>query len=398
MKNRRLLTLFLIVFIGLLGFGIILPLLPYYADVFGASPTTVGLLTASYAAAQLIGAPVLGRLSDRYGRRPILLLSSVGTLVSFIILGFANSLWMLFAGRILDGLTGGNISVAQAYITDVTDEKGRAKGLGLIGAAFGLGFIFGPVLGGALSTGERYALPAFVAAGITLVNVLAIFIWLPESLTKERREQMLNRATTTLNLTDLLTALKRPVFGPLLQIRLWYGLAFATFTGAFALYAQYKLDLASNETGYILGYVGLLLVLVQGLMVGPLTARFLEIRLIMAALIVLALSLVGWALAPNLLVLLIVLTPLSIAAALLNTLVNSVITKSVQPEEVGGALGLASALESLSRVFGPIMGGIVLEELGTWAPGVVAAGLLACLLVYMWRRGSTSPVLDDGSV
>ena len=141
MKNKPLASIFLIVFIDLLGFGLILPLLPYYAETFGASDTVVGLLVASYAAAQLIGAPNLGRLSDRFGRRPILLLSLFGTLLGFLLLGFANALWILFAARILDGLTGGNISVAQAYISDVTDAKNRAKGLGLIGAAFGLGFI-----------------------------------------------------------------------------------------------------------------------------------------------------------------------------------------------------------------------------------------------------------------
>ena len=175
MRTARLSTIFAIVFVDLLGFSLILPLVPYYAKVFNASDTLIGFLVASYAAAQLIGAPVLGRLSDRYGRRPVLLVSILGTAIGFIILGFANSLWVLFASRILDGATGGNISVAQAYITDITDRKNRAKGLGLIGAAFGLGFIIGPAVGGLLSTvGEtlsiaiagvpinwQFALPAF---------------------------------------------------------------------------------------------------------------------------------------------------------------------------------------------------------------------------------------------
>ena len=165
MKNRPFASIFFIVFIDLLGFGLILPLLPYYAEAFGASDTVVGLLVASYAAAQLIGAPILGRFSDRFGRRPILLLSLVGTLLGFLLLGFANTLWILFAARILDGLTGGNISVAQAYITDVTDARDRVKGLGMIGAAFGLGFIIGPASGGLLSR-WGYDVPAFVAARI----------------------------------------------------------------------------------------------------------------------------------------------------------------------------------------------------------------------------------------
>ena len=169
MKNSRLLTIFLIVFIDLLGFSLILPLLPYYAESFGATPLIVGLLVASYAAAQLVGAPLLGRLSDRIGRRPVLLLSVAGTLVGFLLLGLAEPLGRMLAGlvssqspnvvilavlfvsRVLDGLTGGNLTVAQAYITDVTDEANRAKSLGLVGAAFGLGFILGPAAGGVLS-------------------------------------------------------------------------------------------------------------------------------------------------------------------------------------------------------------------------------------------------------
>ncbi len=169
----------------MLGFGLILPLLPYYAETFGASDTVIGLLVASYAAAQLLGAPLLGRLSDRFGRRPILLISLVGTLLGFLLLGFASTLFVLFAARILDGITGGNISVAQAYISDVTDSKNRAKGLGMIGAAFGLGFIIGPATGGLLSQ-WGYAVPAFAAAGLVAINLLMVALWLPESLPRKK--------------------------------------------------------------------------------------------------------------------------------------------------------------------------------------------------------------------
>ena len=188
MKNTRLLTIFLVVFVDLLGFSLILPLLPYYAETYGASAAVVGLLVASYAAAQLIGAPLLGRLSDRMGRRPVLLLSVAGTFLGFVLLGVAEPLgtWiagyvapqaanliiigLLFFSRILDGLTGGNLTVAQAYITDITDEQNRARGLGMIGAAFGLGFIIGPAAGGALSQ-WGYSIPAFVAAAVSIIEL-----------------------------------------------------------------------------------------------------------------------------------------------------------------------------------------------------------------------------------
>ena len=300
-NRNRLLTVFVIVFIDLLGFGLILPLLPFYADNYGASPTVVGLLAASYAAAQLVGAPVLGRLSDRYGRRPVLLVSIAGTALGFLLLGLADPLGRFLAGllpsgllgenavgvtnavilgilffsRILDGVTGGNISVAQAYITDITDEENRARGLGLIGAAFGLGFIIGPAVGGILSSGERYAVPAFFAAGLAFLNWIAVLLWLPESLTAEIRAQLAQLPSRSiLSISELWRALSRPRFGPLLHIRLFYGLAFATFTGVFALYAQYRLGLDATQSGYLLAYVGLLVVLVQGVAIGRLSKRF----------------------------------------------------------------------------------------------------------------------------
>ena len=227
MDRRRLATIFAIVFVDVLGFGLILPLLPYYTTRFGASALTIGLLTAAYPAAQIFGGPILGRLSDRFGRRPILMVSIAGTAASFLILGAASTLWLLFAGRILDGLTGGNFTVAQSYITDVTTEKDRARGLGLTGAAFGLGFIIGPALGGLLSQ-WGYSLPAYVAAAVAAVNVVLVAVLLPESLTQERRAEVAARPRGGFTLERLVAALRRPLFGDALELRFFFGVAFAT--------------------------------------------------------------------------------------------------------------------------------------------------------------------------
>jgi MFS transporter, DHA1 family, tetracycline resistance protein len=304
--KSRLTSIFLIVFIDMLGFGLILPLLPFYAERYGATPLVVGLLVASYAAAQLIGAPILGRLSDRYGRRPILLASLAGTLVGFVLLALAEPLGkliangvlvhilpvgvttlqnvailsVLFLSRILDGLTGGNITVAQAYITDVTDEKSRAKGLGMVGAAFGLGFILGPAAGGFLSR-WGFAMPASAAAGLALLNMLTVFLWLPESLTPERRAQLMGRTRPAFSFRALWTALNRPRVGPLLHVRFFFGLASATFQTIFALWGQARLGLDAQATGYVLAYVGVLVVLVQGVLIGRITARVPETQLIL---------------------------------------------------------------------------------------------------------------------
>lgn len=384
MKNKPLFAIFLIVFIDLLGFGLILPLLPYYAETFGASDTVIGLLVASYAAAQLIGAPLLGRFSDRWGRKPVLLVSLAGTLVGFLLLGFAQTLLVLFLARILDGLTGGNISVAQAYITDVTDEDSRAKGLGLIGAAFGLGFILGPATGGTLSQ-FGYAVPALAAAGLVTVNLLMVAFWLPESLSTAQRQEMAAEEQPRITLLALIEALKRPFSGPLLITRFIFGLAFSLFQTIFSLYALRRFNLDAQQTGYILAYVGLLAAIVQGGLIGVLTKRFKEDLLIILSVAIMALSLLAWGFAPSVTVLLIILAPTALAGGVLNTVISSALTKTVRQREVGGLLGLSASLESLTRVVAPTLGGILLGQLGTWSPGVFSAILLAGLFVYVWR-------------
>lgn len=393
MDNKRLFSVIFVVFIDLLGFGLILPLLPYYAETFAASEFTTGLLVASYAAMQLIGAPILGRLSDRFGRRPILLLSVFGTFLGFLLLGFANALWMLFVSRIIDGFTGGNLSVAQAYISDVTDEKNRSKGLGLVGAAFGIGFIIGPVTGGFLSQ-WGYAVPAFLAAALAFVNLALIAFWLPESLTPEKRAAMTEKKPA-FNLSALWTALKRPFSGSLLITRFFFGLPFAIFQTIFSLYALKKFELGAQETGLILTYVGVLSVFVQGFLIGKLTQRYREDILIPVSVGVMAFSLLGWAFAPSVFWLLVVLTPTAIAGGLLNTILASTLTKAVEPQEIGGILGLSAAIESLTRVIAPTLGGALLGWAGTAAPGVFSAAMLALLSFYVWRVIYDHPIAAE---
>ena len=402
MNTRRLFPIFLVVFVDLLGFGLILPLLPYYAEAFGATPFLTGLLVSSYAAAQLIGAPVLGRLSDRYGRKPMLIVSLFGSFVGFLMLAAAEPLGNLFAGflpfqaggitlgvifisRILDGATGGNISIAQAYISDITDEKNRAMGLGLIGAAFGLGFIFGPATGGALSR-WGYAFPAAAAAGLSLFNLLMVSLRLPESLTPEKRALLVRQPQGGVTLLALWRALNRPQVGPLLHTRFFFGLAFSIFQTVFALYVLARFHLTSEQTGFILAYVGVLSVLVQGVAVGRLTRRFEERTLIFAAVVLMGFSLLGWALAPSVAILLVVLAPTAVAGGVLNTVINSALTKAVRPVEIGGTLGLSSALESLTRVIAPTLGAALLQAWGTAAPGLFAALLCLPLAFFLRRR------------
>lgn len=386
MPKKQLLLIFGFVFIDLLGYSLILPLLPYYADTFGATLTLIGLLGTSNALAQLIAAPMIGRLSDRYGRRPLLIFSIIGTLIAFLMLGFAGSLAMLFASRIVDGLFGGNIALARAYITDVTDEKNRARGLGIIGAAFGLGFIIGPAMGGFLSA-YGYNIPAFVAAGLSLLNLIAVLLWLPESLTAEHRAAIkVGNPRTRFSARALWEALNRPCVGPLLHVSLFYALAFTLFQANFAVYAKTRLALTAQQTAFVLTYVGVLSVLVQGFAVGRLAERFREKWLIFMGAIVLGVSLLGWAFAPNVWLLLVVLAPTALAAGVLNTMLSSVLTKSVYREEVGGTLGLSASMQTLAQITMPALGGLLLDNVGSWTLGVLGALLMAWTSWFARRR------------
>jgi DHA1 family tetracycline resistance protein-like MFS transporter len=404
-SNTKLLTIFLVVFVDILGFGLILPLLPYYAEQFGATTWVTGLLVASYAAAQLIGAPLLGRLSDRVGRRPVLLLSIAGTAFGFLMLGLAEplgvalgtafgavaaingiTLTIMFVSRMIDGITGGNISVAQAYITDVTDRTNRAQGLGLIGAAFGLGFILGPAVGGLLST-FGFGTPAYVAAAIATLNVIAVYFWLPESLTEERRREMAASERPRMSLDALVAAFRRPRVGPLLHTRFFFGLAFAMFQSIFSIYAAGgPLNLSPVGTGLVLAYVGLLAALVQGFAIGRLTKRFSESQLLVWSAAAMVAGFALWGFVPNVLTLLIVLIPLSLGGGILNTVLSSALTKVVEPEEVGGTLGLAASVESATRVIAPALGGVLLASLGVWGPALFCAILMFWVTTFIMRR------------
>ena len=403
MKTARLINIFVVVFVDLLGFGLILPLLPYYASTFGATPAIIGFLVASYAAASLFGAPLMGRLSDRYGRRLILLLSVAGTFIGYLLLGFAQPLGtylanlfasqavnafiigILFLSRMIDGLTGGNITVAQAYITDVTDPTNRSRGLGIIGSAFGLGFIIGPAVGGLLSR-WGYDIPAFAAAGFAFLNLISIFFFLPESLTDERKAATRQQPRPAFTLKALLDALNRPKVGPLLLVRTFLMLAFAMFQSVFALFAQHKLNLSSQATGLVLTYVGVYSVLIQGAGIGILTKRFKENSIIIACLWLMFLGLVGWSLTPNLPVMLLVILPLTGGGWVVNIIITSAITKAVDPDEIGGMLGISTSLESATRVIAPSIGGFLFGSIGVWAPGAFSAIVMLWAVWLAYRR------------
>jgi DHA1 family tetracycline resistance protein-like MFS transporter len=385
MKKGSTALLFSVVFMDMVGFGFIIPLLPDYVARFGGTPGLVGVLASAYALGQFFAAPIVGRLSDRYGRKPLLLLSIGGTFLSLLLLGFAWALPIIFASRILDGLTGGNITVAQSYIADVTDEKGRAKGLGLIGAAFGLGFILGPLFGGLLSQISLSA-PAFAAAGVAGLNLLMITFVLPESLTDERREEMAKNPRRQFSIKLLAEALKTPRVGVVLHTTMLNSFAFVMFQTIFSVYAQQRLGVEADTRGYLLAYVGILAATVQGGLIGTLTNRFRESRLMLAATGLLVVGFVMWAFSPTIWFLMIALIPIALGGGIMGTMNRSLLSKAVPREEIGGTLGLATSLESMNGIIAPAFAGALLPLLGTWAPGVVGAAIMLWVGSFVWRK------------
>jgi len=394
MRNRHLLIIFGIVLVNMLAFGIVIPLLPYLADRTGASEAQIGLLVAAYPLAQLVGAPLLGRLSDRYGRKPILLASILGTAVGFVVLALANSLALLFAARIIDGLTGGNINVAQAYIADVTDHSERGKAMGLIGAAFGLGFVIGPVTGGLLS-GISYAAPAWTGAAISVLNLVVVTLLLPESLSAEARARLVALKRKVFDLAVLRHAITHPRVGPILTIRAVTGVSFAMFETVFSLWALAALGLSAGQTGMFLGYMGLLSVVVQAGLIGRLTKRFSDDTLLLSAVSLTGVSLLAWAFVPNIPLLIVVIPPLSLGLAVSQTVMTSALSKAVDADEVDGVLGAQTSIMSLTRVVAPIIGGVLLERATVWSPGLLAGVLSLLMVPYAWKTLCLVPGRDS---
>jgi DHA1 family tetracycline resistance protein-like MFS transporter len=387
-----LVPIFLIVFIGLLGFGIILPLLPLYAETFGASPFTIGVLLASYSLMQLVATPYLGALSDRFGRRPVLIISQIGTVLSFTLLGLANSLLLLFIARILDGISGGNISTAQAYISDITDEQDRAKAYGLIGAAFGLGFILGPAIGGFLSQGANYHIPAFAAAAMSLLSLLLTIFVLPESLSPERRN--LQRKPHIIDTVALRRAWGYEQLGQLLLIFFLMNVAQAGFQGLFALFNNRQFAFGARETGYILAYVGVLAVLVQGGGIGPMVRRFGERRTLQVGLALAAIGLVWAGFVEHWQILLLALVPVALGLGVTTPTATSLITRESPPAARGQVLGISQSFAALARILGPLTAGLAFEY-EVWGPFVLAGVLIACACAFSLRLAPPSRPSED---
>ena len=371
--------LFLIVFIDLIGFGLVIPLLPFYAERFAASPLQMTLLFATYSLMSMIAAPLWGRLSDRVGRRPVLMVSMAAAALAYLGLAFAAALWMVFAARAFAGACAGNIAAAQAYIADVTTPDRRAKGMGMIGAAFGLGFIIGPVLGGVVAGNDLatadLATPALIAAALSFAAFLGVILLLPES--RAAGGGIVSQG----RLAAVRSALGRPVLMRLIAIFFLATLAFSGMETTFAWWAIAQFGWGPRSIGFVFFYVGLLSALMQGVLIGSLTRRFGEVRLMLGGLVSLLLGLLLLPFAADVPRLVVALSGLAIGNGALAPSLNSLISRRAGADEQGGVMGVAQSAGSLSRVVGPIVAGSLFGAFGRSSPYLWGAALIGCALL-----------------
>jgi MFS family permease len=389
-RRSPLLPIFLIVMVDVLGLTIILPLLPFYAERLGASPTVVGLLVSTYAACQLVAGPVLGQMSDRVGRRPLLLVSQMGTFIGFLILawaGFIGLLWLVFVSRVIDGLTAGNLSLAQAYISDVTRPEERAKSFGVIGVAFGIGFLIGPAISGFLST-FGYEYPIFAAAALSFTSILSTYFLLPSAPVIPESEKRAGppppagRRLRVLDWGNYATYFKRPALASLLWQFFSFTFTFAIFMSGFALFAERRYTwnghpFGVKEVGYVFAYVGFLGIILQGGLIGKLVRRFGEENLVYSGFVTATagFALIGFTYRlPGLLV---ASSISSFGTGVLRPALTSLITQRAGRDEQGVVLGLTQSLMSVAQIIGPVIAGFLIDRglLTTWA--VVGAAVSA---------------------
>jgi multidrug resistance protein len=354
-QRSPLFVLFLTVFIDLVGFGIIIPVLPLYAENFHATPMAIGWLTGIYSGMQIIFTPILGKLSDRFGRRPVLLVSIAGTAVGFALMGMAQSLTLLFVARILAGITGGNISSPQAYIADVTAPEKRSRAMGMIGAAFGLGFTFGPLIGGLMSR-ISYGAPFFFAAGLAVANAVLVYLILPESLSREHRAKPHEEAS----ITEVFRHGRGAMFALVVATYFFLIAGFAIMTTLFALFTEKRFGYDAHANGYLFGFIGIIAVIVQGGLIGRLIKIFGEVALTRTGMILTTLSLALLPLSNNLTTLLLVCAGLAAGSGFASPPLSGLASQMIERNWQGRALGVMQSAGSTGRLLGPLLGGSLL--------------------------------------
>ncbi|HEX5037087.1 MAG TPA: MFS transporter [bacterium] len=366
--NRNLLILFSVIVLDLIGFGVVMPILPFYAKQYGANATVLGALLTSYSAMQFAFSSLWGKLSDRIGRKNVLLFTIAGSAASLTILGLADSLLLLFVGRILSGIFAANISVASAYVTDVTTEENRSKGMGMIGAAFGIGFLLGPAMGGILSR-HGYHVPILAAAGLSALNWIYAFARLPEPARHHKPEEVIK--------TSVLS--HRPIL-LFCAIYFLFTVAVSQLEATFAFFMMQRFNYDAMHVSYILALMALIMVGIQGGLIRTLTQKYGEPLLLVSGALLLAASFAFVPWSPTVVLLLLPLGFSSVGRGISQPSLMSLVSKKSPPHMRGAVMGTFQASASLGRVVGPVLAG-TLFDVSAPLPFYVAGGLMAVVCV-----------------
>lgn len=388
-RKRALAVVFLIVFLDLLGAGILIPVTPFLVRPYSTDALAVGLLTFSFSAAQFLAAPILGVWSDRYGRRPVLLASIFGTGVGYVMFGLAGSLWVMYLSRVIDGITGGNISTAQACIADLSAPEERAKNFGLIGAAFGLGFIIGPALGGILAK-ISLAAPAFAAAGMSLVTLICAWFYLPESLPPENRTPASTTKAQLNPIKQILGALRRPELRTLLYAFFAVNFAMAGLQTNFGVFALERFGVGPGQAAVIFACIGVTGALTQGVLIRRLAAKFDGFPLALIGVVVAVLGFIGVSVAPRLMWIYPSCIVIAFGMGLLGPSITGLLSRRVTSREQGAILGISQSMGSLTRAIGPVWAGAIYDFVGQSSPYWTGALwlVLGGLLILAARAGT----------
>ena len=360
--------------LDMVGFGIVAPILGRYADRFGASGLQVGLLFASFSLAQMVCSPLLGRLSDRIGRKPVIIVSLIGTALGSFITGVAGALWVLFVGRIIDGASGASIAVAQSAVVDLGKPDQRPRMLGLLGMAFGVGFVVGPALGGLAALGGPHV-PFFVAAGLAAANAIAALVRLPETAVHARDSRQVVRGKRRVN--------------RFIVIGFFSSLPFAGFEATFSLFGGARFDFTEASTAGVFFAIGVAISAVQGGFIGPLTVRFGSKRLLQAGLIMMALGLGVLGGASTWIVLAVALGLLVVGSGVSNPSLTTLVAETAPPDQRGEVLGFQQSAGALARVVGPPLAGLSFDRVGIGAPYSLGALVFLVAIVASFRLSST---------
>ncbi len=363
-NNGALLTVLLIVFVDILGFTVMIPLLPFYAESLGATPFVVGMLSSIYGLCSLVAGPILGELSDRYGRRIVLLLSQIGTCIGFIILALSKTLWIVFISRIIDGITAGNLTVAQAYISDVTEPKNRTRAMGLIGASFGLGFILGPAISGVLVR-FGHAAPIWASAGLSLLSIIGTTVFLKD--VKKPGENLAKESGAIHQLKKSFRLLNTPILKEGFIVFFIFSISFALYMSGLALYCERALQwnghaFTAREVGLLLSYVGIVSLIIQLLLMGYLVRVLGEIKIMMIGFFSTSLALLIMGFAPLLAIFLMGITINTFGNAILRPAISGMLSKNASPAHQGLVFGLNQTLMSIAQIICPLISGFLIEK------------------------------------